>query len=109
MEDREEKKTKHVKDTEYKNFVDRYRKEDPVNGEKWFGIFIDKKGWEKRLPMSPHPPLRYFLPVRRDVAVVELRTPEYQENHMMGTMTVEFERVSHQVVNNINYVYYREV
>jgi hypothetical protein len=109
MKDEEKKKTKHIKNAEYRNFVNRYRKEDIENGEKWFGIFMDRKGWERRIPMSPRPPQRYFLPVRRDLVVVELRSPEYMESHSKESMTVEFEMVSHQLVNNINYVYYREV
>lgn len=109
MKDEVKKKTKHIKNAEFRNFVDRYRKEDPENGEKWFGIFMDKKGWEKRIPMSPRPPRRYFMPIRRDVTVVELRSPEYMEAHSSLTNTVEFEMVGHEVKNNINYVYYREV
>jgi hypothetical protein len=107
--EKEKKKTKHIKDEEYKNFVDRYRKESPESGEKWFGIFMDKKGWEKRIPMSPRPPRIYFMPVRRDLTVVELRSPEYVEAHSSTTNTIEFEMVSHQEKNNIHYVYYREV
>jgi hypothetical protein len=106
MEDEEKKKTKHIKDNTWKGVVKGYRTEE---GKKWFAIFTDKKGWEKRIPIQPHPPLRYMFPVRKDITVIELREKGSYDTTFRQTHSIEFERYTKQENDKFIYVYYREV